>query len=261
MKDDKPVVGFVALTGCYGCLLSVIFNEEALLEIANVVNIASFPFIKEKNYEGTFDVLFVEGTAVSRKDKEKLLDWRKRARTLVALGACSADGGVPVLKRYLPKESFNRLVYPKSSDITDLEKPMRIDEVVQVDHYLPGCPPDKQQILTFIKNIAMGKKMAAHLYDDPVCVECKRMGNRCLLEEGKMCFGPVTRGGCHAICPSNGLECWGCRGPAEDAALETMIKLLHDKGFSDEEIKKRLLTFAGIRFNEIKDVKEWAQSR
>ena len=261
MERKKPIVGFVALTGCYGCLLSVIFNEEALMEIANVIEIASFPFIKEKNYQGKFDVLFVEGTAVSAQDKEHLIELRKRSRTLVALGACSSDGGVPALKRFIPKETFNRLIYPKNPDIADLHEPMRIDEVVQVDHYLPGCPPDKEQIMTFIKNCALGKQMKKHLYDNPVCVECRSRGNRCLLEEGKMCFGPVTRGGCHAICPSNGLECWGCRGPTDDANLDRMIQLLKDKGFDEETIKERLLTFTGIRFNEIKEMNvNWEQS-
>ncbi|MBS3119452.1 hypothetical protein J4475_01370 [Candidatus Woesearchaeota archaeon] len=262
MAKNKLTVGFVALTGCYGCLLTAIFNEEALLELANVVNIASFPFIKEKNYEGKFDVLFVEGTAVSQQDKQHLIEFRKKSNVLVALGACSSDGGVPALKRFVPKKTFDRLVYPKNPDIADLHEPMRIDEVVQVDHYLPGCPPDKEQVLTFIKNAALGREMKKHLYDNPVCVECRSNGNRCLLEEGRMCFGPVTRGGCHAVCPSNGLECWGCRGPTSDANLNKMIDLLKEKGFTDNDIKQRLLTFTGIRFNEIRQMNvEWVPSQ
>ncbi len=253
--SEKPTVGFVALTGCFGCLLSAIFNEEALLKMATAVNITSFPFIKGKNTEGPFDVLFVEGTVVSNEDKEHLTRFRQQAKVLVALGACSSDGGVPALKRFVPKEVFNRLVYPKNPRIADTDQPSRIDEVIHVDHYIPGCPPDKDQILTFIKNITLGKRMKEQLYDNPVCVECRSRGNRCLLEDGKMCFGPVTRGGCKAICPTNKLECWGCRGPTDDANLDRLIKLLKEKGFDEKHIRERLLTFTGTRFNQIKELK------
>lgn len=247
---EKPKVGFIGLTGCYGCLLSVIFNEDVLLNIADVVDIAGFPFIKEINYDGKYDILFIEGTVVSNTDKEHILHFRQNAHTIVALGTCSSDGGIPTLKRFVPKEQYERLVYPKNPGLTDLDKPYRIDELIQVDHYLPGCPPDKEQILTFIKNVAVGKQMKKHLNDNPVCVECKEQGNRCLLEEGKMCFGPITRGGCKAVCTTNKLECWGCRGPTDDANIDRMIQLLEEKGFTQEDIRKRLTSFAGVRFTE-----------
>ena len=68
-------------------------------------------------------------------------------------------------------------------------------------------------------------------YTSPVCIECRRNGNECLLEIGKPCLGPITAGGCDSVCINGGLECWGCRGPTKDMNLKLMIKILKEKGF------------------------------
>ena len=66
----------------------------------------------------------------------------------------------------------------------------------------------------------------------PVCVECRRNNNQCLLEFNKPCLGSITTGGCFAICVNAGLECWGCRGQTKDANLDAFMKMLEGKGFS-----------------------------
>ena len=84
-KAKKPVVGVYGLTGCYGCLLSVIFNEDEILDLINLIQINSFPFIKEKdNRAEKFDLVLLEGTVVSKENMEELKELRKKTKFLVA---------------------------------------------------------------------------------------------------------------------------------------------------------------------------------
>lgn len=244
MIDMK--VGIYSITGCMGCLLSIIFNEKDLLELNNKIDIAAFPFIKDKEETQNFDVLLVEGVVTHKDDLEVLKKLSEKSKYIVALGACACTGGIPSYRNFVPYASYKHLVHHKEMDIADLE-PKPIDAYIKVDHYLPGCPPDKNEILAFLKDMALGKKPKT--YTDPVCVECRLNGNFCLLDEGKLCLGAITRGGCNAICTNGGFECWGCRGPTDDANYKTIEKLLKNKGFPAGIVKKRMLTFAGLKLH------------
>ena len=237
-------IGVYSITGCMGCLLSIIFNEKDLLELNDKVEIAAFPFIKDNEEVQKFDVLIVEGVVTHNDDLETIKKLRSRSKYLVALGACACTGGIPSYRNFVPYASYKHLVYNKEMDIADRE-PEPIDAHVKVDHYIPGCPPDKMEILNFFKDLSLGKK--PRTYTDPVCIECRLNGNFCLLDRGKICLGPITQGGCNSICINGGFECWGCRGPTDDANFEAMKELLKSKGFTAEQIRKRMLTFAGLR--------------
>ena len=50
----KPKVGVYGLTGCAGCQLSIIFNEDEILQIVDLVELRAFPFIKELNYNDDY---------------------------------------------------------------------------------------------------------------------------------------------------------------------------------------------------------------
>ncbi len=249
---QKPKVGFYGITGCAGCLLSAIFNEDEILDMINLIDLRAFPFIKEVNHdEEGFDIIFMEGLVASKEDLEVLKKARQNTKILVSLGACASTGCVPAYRRFTLKENYEHLLYKKREHIQDLE-PSPIDEHVEVDYTIPGCPPDKQEILNFVKTMIKGAEPKP--YTSPVCVECRRQGNKCLLEEGKPCLGPITAGGCHAVCPTGGFECWGCRGPTKDMNLDLMIKILKSKGFSEEFIHKRLTTFAGLKLPMLEKV-------
>jgi sulfhydrogenase subunit delta len=244
MAQQKTEVGFYAITGCQGCLLSVIFNEDEILDLMQLVNLKAFPFIKEVNPDNHFDIVFVEGLVASKDDLTVLNKLRGNAKYLVSLGACACTGCVPAYRHYTLKENYEHLLYQKTENVQDIE-PTPLDSHVKVDYYIPGCPPDKKQTLTFIKDMVMGKQ--PRQYQSPVCVECRRNGNQCLLDIGKPCLGPVTAGSCNAVCVNGGLECWGCRGPTKDMNLELMISVLREKGFDDNFIKDRIRTFVGLK--------------
>jgi coenzyme F420-reducing hydrogenase gamma subunit len=63
---------------------------------------------------------------------------------------------------------------------------------------------------------------------------------------GELCLGPITRAGCDAPCPTGGLGCWGCRGPADAPNYDGFLELAKEKGFAEEEIDERLGFFGGF---------------
>ena len=250
-QAKKARVGVYAITGCAGCQLSIIFNEEELLSLIELVDLVAFPFVKEMNEEEKFDVVFMEGLVADKGDLELVKKVRDNTKILVSLGACACTGCVPAYRQYTLKENYEHLLYKKEEEITDV-KPAPVDEHVKVDFYIPGCPPDKQEIKKFIKDLVLGK--TPRPYTSPVCVECRRNGNECLLEHGKPCLGPITAGGCNSVCINGGLECWGCRGPTPDMNLELMINILREKGFDDKFIADRMRTFVGLKLPMLEKV-------
>lgn len=241
---NKLIFGIYGITGCAGCQLSVIFNEEEILDLVKLVDLKAFPFIKEVNPDDRFDYCIVEGLVASRDDLNMIKKLRNNSKNIVALGACACTGCVPAYRHYKLKENYEHLLYKKRKEIEDLE-PTPIEMHIKVDYSIPGCPPDKKEILTFIKDIVRGKIPKEN--DNPVCVECRRNGNACLLEQSKACLGPITAGGCHAVCINGGFECWGCRGPTKDMNLELMISILREKGFHDKFIRDRMRTYVGLK--------------
>lgn len=250
-KKKKLKVGFYGVTGCAGCLLSVIFNEDEILDLVDLVDLKAFPFVKQVNVNDSFDYLFIEGLVADKKDLETVKRLRQNARFVVSLGACSCTGCVPAYRQYTLKENYDHLLHKKVKQLEDVE-PTPVDAHVRVDYYIPGCPPDKTEIKTFIKNVVMGKE--PRLNENPVCMECRQNGNACLLDQGKPCLGPITAGGCDAVCINGGFECWGCRGPTKDMNLELMIAILREKGFDDKFIQDRMRTFVGLKLPMLEKV-------
>jgi len=77
-----------------------------------------------------------------------------------------------------------------------------------------------------------------------VCVECKHAGNACVLvAHGTACLGPVTHGGCGALCPSFDRGCFGCFGPSESANVDGLHAALRVVDTSEPAIVRMLRTF------------------
>jgi coenzyme F420-reducing hydrogenase gamma subunit len=246
MKKEKIKVGFYGVSGCSGCLLTVLY-EDCFKELVKMVDIKSFPFIKEDSYKGKFDYCFIEGTVCFDEDIVLINKLRERSDKVVALGSCACFGCVPSIKNFHDKEKTMSFVYPKHNHLK-AEDPTPINRHIKVDYHIPQCPPDKKEILEFVECILTGREFKP--YVSPVCFECRKKGNPCLLEEGKICLGPITNGGCGALCPSNNTVCYGCRGPCKDANYEAFFKMLKEMGHTNKEIKDKLETFAGLAFKE-----------
>ena len=70
-----------------------------------------------------------------------------------------------------------------------------------------------------------------------------------------MCLGPITNGGCNALCPSNDTECYGCRGPCKDANIHAYLQMLREMGYSAKEMHEKMTTFAGLQFRDKEEEK------
>ena len=243
----KPKVGFYGLTGCAGDLLNIINCEDELVELFDVFEIKSFVMASSAKDESVhLDIAFVEGSVSTEKDLEDLKEIRKKSDMLVAIGHCAAFGGVQAMHLGDGKwKDRYKKVYGGEKAVT-LTKPMEpkpLSAYVKVDYVIPGCPISKEQFLHAAGRLLLGT--VPNLYTFAVCAECKWKENECLLMKGLPCLGPLTRGGCGAICPSFGVPCIGCWGPVDEENISSEFKLLLEKGYAREEIIRRFRIFGG----------------
>lgn len=211
---NKPRIGFYFLSSCEGCLVQILNLEEKFLELLKHVEIIDCRVLGIRRNEPV-DIAFVEGFVASDEEEEKLREIRKRSRVLVAMGDCACSGG-----RFIVKD-FNN---------SDLIRADPLDIVVSVDYYLWGCPINPQEFVTLLKNILHEKKIVEKSIT--VCSECILYEKGCLLDRGILCLGPITKGGCNALCPQNNRGCFGCRGLSDEANIDSFIDILKRKGIN-----------------------------
>lgn len=209
-KKRKPKMAIVSLTSCEGCQFVLLDLGQRFLELAEKVDLVDFRLLEDEEDPGVdLDVVLVEGNPVTEENVRTLLESRKRAKILVALGNCAAMGGIPEIKNYQEGTNTIKHVYRYMQGIhnPDIKE---IDNLVKVDFAFPGCPIDGEEFLKYIPELLKGKIPV--IPDLPVCMECRKKGNVCLLTEKKPCLGPMVLGGCNAVCPSARMMCQGCRG-------------------------------------------------
>ncbi|HVX38556.1 MAG TPA: hypothetical protein VHB25_03200 [Gemmatimonadaceae bacterium] len=239
----KPTVGIVGLTGCAGDQLVILNCERELLDLVELVDLRDFAMASSgADTECALDVAFVEGAVVTGEDEALLRRVRARARTLVSIGTCAMWGGVPAMPGR-PRAEMMRAVYGEMEKPDALGDVRAVCDVVAVDAEIPGCPIEKEQFLQVLAGLLHGNLPLLPSY--PLCTECRIRENRCLLvADGALCCGPVTVAGCGARCPSVGVACIGCRGPAHDANIPSVTHLFESNGHTRDEIEQRLNAFA-----------------
>jgi sulfhydrogenase subunit delta len=259
MKKDKLKIGIYELTGCAGDALLILDCEKELIDIFNAVDIQSFLMANSANIDEELDVALVEGSVTTEREIEEVKDIRKRAKVVVAIGLCATAGGIQA--RFTDPEEWERNLKEVYGDVkmthTKAVQSKPIDAYIDVDFYLPGCPISKEQFLHLFNRIVNGAPPEE--YPQPVCVTCKFNENDCLLNQGKLCLGPLTADGCGSICPNYNLPCVGCWGPLKEANRRSEYYLLQEKGFDIEEIKKKMANYSGTKladfFSQIKKEK------
>lgn len=242
----KPKVAVFGFTGCEGCQLQLANKEETLGALLGAIEVRNFRLISSDK-DDDYDIAFVEGSITTDEEVAHLQQIRSQAKILVAMGACACLGGVNNLRsRY----SLAEAVAEVYGDRPIASGPVRrVADVVTVDIELPGCPISKAEFEWLVRHLMLG--VAPQFPQYPVCVECKQRMNACVLDLGRLCLGPVTRGGCHAVCPRNRLGCWGCRGPAEEANFESLVHILRDHGFSERGIAERASFFNAFSGSDV----------
>lgn len=263
---DKPKVAFYWCASCGGCEEAVVDLAEDILAVVGAVDIILWPVamdFKKTDIEARPDnsiaAAFINGAVRTSEQEEWARLLRKKSRVVVSFGACANSGGIPALANQSAKEDILKFVYEdcpgvdnpgktrpqaKSEDggrtltLPELHGMVRsLDQVIDVDYYLPGCPPTPKLIMAAVQALLSGKlppKGAVLSPDIALCEECKRKDSKpadlaltefkrphqvqidpekCLLAQGLVCMGPATRGGCEALCPSGNMPCTGCFGP------------------------------------------------
>jgi F420-non-reducing hydrogenase small subunit len=212
------------LSGCAGCEVALLDADEWMdqfdLEYMSLVMSAyDVPEV---------EVLLVTGGVRTEEDLYKLRRAVRRADQVVAVGTCAISGGIANLgDRPEVRQIF--LAMEERLHLPDLLPRCRpVDMVVDVDLYLPGCPPTPQLYMAVLR-AEPDLKIAR-----TVCQECGRKKARdlrpkhlhglrkgeilpdvCLVNQGFLCVGTSTRGGCQALCTIPGYPCVGCRGPSD----------------------------------------------
>ncbi len=216
------------LSGCSGCEIALLNAEEWIdqFDLEYMTLVMSAYDVPE------VEVLLVTGGVRTEEDLYKLRRSARRADQVVAVGTCAISGGVANLgDRREVREVF--LSYEERVHLPDLLPKCRpVDTVVEIDRYLPGCPPTPELFMAVLRKSPEIKIAKS------VCQECGLQKDRnlrptrllgfqqgevlpdvCLVNQGYLCIGTSTRGGCRALCTLAGYPCVGCRGPS-DAFIE-----------------------------------------
>jgi F420-non-reducing hydrogenase small subunit len=297
VKNKKLQLAFYWAASCGGCEIAVLDINEKILDVVAVADILFWPVAMDYKYkdveamkDNQIDVCFFNG-GIRNSEQEhiaKLL--RKKSKVMVAFGACAVLGGIPGLANLTNKEEIFKVVYKDNPSIDNPKKLVpktsvkvkegtltlpefydsvsKLDQIIDVDYYLPGCPPTPDLIMTAVGAIVENKLPPKGSVIGPlksVCDECKfeksekkikeikriyevdKIEDKCLLEQGIICMGPATRGSCEARCLDANMPCTGCGGPTPNSldqgakmisALASVLGIEGEEKMSDEEVEK-----------------------
>jgi F420-non-reducing hydrogenase small subunit len=266
---DKVKLAVNWAAACGGCDVAILDLEQKVLELSALADFVFWPVAMDFKRDhlramapGSVDVGIFNGAVRTSEQKEDALLMRDKCKVLVAMGACACFGGIPGMGNVSDREAILRTAFvdtPSTDNPDDLRPETRsqvdgrevtlpaleervrpLHQVVDVDLFMPGCPPTEERLLDLVdavKALASGgapPPAGTFLASDRgLCAECPRKATRgtrvvekftrphliqadpevCLLDQGLVCMGVATRGGCGATCIAVGMPCRGCFGP------------------------------------------------
>jgi F420-non-reducing hydrogenase small subunit len=261
----KPKLALYWASSCGGCEITILDIEEKILNVASFFDIVFWPCAMDFKYsdveampEKSIDICLFNGSIRTSENERLAKLLREKSKVLVAFGSCAHEGCIPGLANLTNKEEIFKTAYLESPStqnqgnvlpqpITEmaegkLEIPefwdtvKTLDQVVPVEYYIPGCPPQSVQVWAVLETIMQGRPLPPPgsilgAGDKSCCDECPRTRKEkkikhfyrpheivpdpteCLLDQGIMCMGPATRSGCGALCVKVNVPCRGCYGP------------------------------------------------
>lgn len=263
---SKPKLALYWAASCGGCEIAVLDVEEKILDVAAFFDLVFWPCAMDFKYEdveampdGGIDLCLFNGAIRTSENEHLARLLRRKTKVLVAFGSCAMDGCIPGLANLTTKEEIFRFAYrdspstinengvmpmPRSEmpegvlEIPEFQETVRtLAQVVPVDYFVPGCPPQAHQIAAVLAAVMEGKELpppgsVIGAGDKTCCEECGRTRkekrlkrfhrpweieakpDECLLDQGLICMGPATRSGCGGLCVKANMPCRGCYGPA-----------------------------------------------
>ena len=297
---EKPKLAMYWASSCGGCEVALVNLNEKLLAVDAHFDFVFCPCLldtKISDIEALPDrslaITLFNGAIRTSENEEMAHLLRRKSELMIAFGACSSQGGIPALSNLSGKADHFRTNYLDSPSLDnptgcvpqthtavaegDLELPefydqvRRLSQIVPVDYWIPGCPPEPHQIWNVVEAVVQGavlpaKGSALGAGCSTVCEECARHketksikkfhrtyeivpdSERCLLEQGIVCMGLATRDGCGALCPRVNMPCSGCYGPPENvsdqgakmvAALGSVLDIGDQKQLTEEQINEK----------------------
>jgi len=293
----KPKIAIYWCASCGGCEEAVVDLAEDILGVVEAVDIVFWPVAMDFKKgdiaalpDGALAATLLNGAVRTGEQEEMARLLRRKSRCLVAYGACACSGGIPGLANLFSREQMLRYVYEEAPTMENGEKTRpqvefrddghtlelpeirhvvrALDQVVEVDYYVPGCPPTPKITKAAVEAILSGNlppRGSVLAPDFALCAECPRRATkpqdlaftefkrphqtlldpgRCLLAQGVVCMGPATRAGCEALCPAGNMPCSGCFGPTSrvrDQGAKMLSSLCANIGARDEASINRVL--------------------
>jgi len=301
----KPKVAFYWCSSCGGCEEAIIDLNEDILKVVELVDIVFWPCAMDFKYQDVrnmkdneITVAFINGAIRTEEQEEMVHLLRKKAQLVVAFGSCSHLGGIPGLANFWDRETIFESSYGKNCPSVDNPKRIvpqtkskvpegeltlpafhntvkSLDQVIDVDYYIPGCAPPPYITMKAIETILAGElpeKGTVLAPEKTLCDVCSRNDSKpekisineikriseviidpekCFLAEGVICMGPVIRSGCteegDGKCISANMPCRGCFGPPPEvkdvggkmiSALASIVGLEGEEEMSDEDVEK-----------------------
>jgi sulfhydrogenase subunit delta len=252
MKDNKKIkIGIFSLTSCEGCENVISTKPRELLKAIAGVELVEFKFLEDEEIKWEpFDVAFVEGSAITAENLETAKKIRENAKIFVTLGNCSQFGGIHKMKNYRGKEKMAKMIYEYPATIENPEI-YDMEDIVKVDYNISTCPINAKEFLRIAYDLIAGRR--SKIAQRTVCYECQRRGFPCLLQKGEPCMGPITLGGCSAVCLASRMPCEACRGPYEGANFKSHFKLI-DKMVGKKR-REEILEIFGVKDKIQKSIK------
>lgn len=175
LSKTKLKVATIWLDGCSGCHMSFLDMDERIIELVRYLDIVYSPYVDTKEIPKNIDLFIVEGAVSTDHDLKIIKEIRKNSKKILALGDCAITGNISSLKNlagtqavlekgYFDLADLNKGQYPDKIVPKLLDKVIPLNEAVDIDYFVPGCPTPADAIFEVIKGLIEGVKVDVSKY-------------------------------------------------------------------------------------------------